>query len=156
MPIRFVSGDPLLTQQQTLAFGFNLRARSEITPLALAVERQWPTAFAAYRKQTKRGRIKAGDVWLWHDTTPKLAFWIVRESSVGATRPRFVYSAGLRTRRDYMLDGVQSLAIAPLGRDHESESIREALSLTLVNAPLDIIVYTDYIAGVFAEAPNED
>lgn len=151
MTLRFVSGDPLLTQQQTLAIGYNLRARPEVEPLTLSVERRWPAAFAAYRKQTRRGRLRAGDIWPWYEAQPRLLFWIIRETAVGATRPRFVDAAALHTARDYQLNGITSLAIAPLGRPHELESIEEALQLTLATSSLDVVVYRTYESGVFGE-----
>lgn len=151
MPIQYVSGDPLLTPSQTLAFGYNARARSEVTPLAEELHRRYPAAFSSFRKQARSERIAVGDLWLWRESQPRLAFMVVRETSVGATRPRFVDAVALRIFRDYYLEGISSLAIAPLGRDHEANSIHEALELLLGKCALPITIYTDYLPGVQAE-----
>lgn len=152
MPVRYVSGDPFLTRQQTLAFGYNARARVETTPLGMEISRRYPAALATFRKQVQRGRVKAGDLWVWRETVPQLALMIVRDSSVGATRPRYVDAACLRISRDFALEGIRSLAIAPLGRAEEAASVREALDLLLPPCPLPIIVYETYQPGVDAEA----
>jgi len=146
-------GDPLLTGQQTLAIGVNVRARTENTPLALELQRRYPSAFATYNKQIRRARLQVGDVWIWRESTPYLAFLIVRESSVGATRPRYVDAAMLRLIRDGRLEGIKSLAIAPLGRDDELPSILEALQLTLPMAKFPVVIYSHYAPNVAAEAP---
>lgn len=151
MPLSRVSGDPLLTRAHTLAFGFNASARSEVTPLADELHRRHPTAFAAYRKQAKAKRITPGALWLWWESTPLLAFLVVRETSVGATRPRYVDRAALTIARDFALHGITSLAIAPLGRDHEQPVIWEALTLNLANSTLPIVVYDTYLPNVPAD-----
>lgn len=151
MPLTYISGDPLLTKQQTLAIGYNARARTETTPLAMELRQRYPTAFVGCHKQIQRGRLSIGGVWLWRESVPLLAFMIVRESSVGATRPRHVDAASLRIVRDYQLEGISSLAIAPLGREEEAASIREALDLLLPQSALPVIVYEHYLPGVAAE-----
>lgn len=150
--MQYISGDPFLTKMQTLAIGYNALARTEVTPIAQELHRRYPAALAAYRKQIRQGKLNAGDLWLWRESQPRLAFMVVRESSVGATRPRYVDSACLRIARDYALEGITSLAIAPLGRDEEWHSIREALDMLLPQCPIPIIVYEQYIPGVNAES----
>ena len=151
MPLTYVSGDPFLSPAQTLAFGYNARARSETTPLLMELQQRYPAAFSSYRKQYNQERITTGDLWLWRESIPRLAFMVVRATSVGATRPRFVDKAALRIARDYQLEGITSLAIAGLGRDHELPSIREALELMLAKSSLSIVVYEAYMPGVAAE-----
>jgi hypothetical protein len=151
MPLTYTSGDPFLTKQQTLGVGYNARARTETSPLAMELLRRYPTAFAACNKQIERGRLKTGDLWLWRESAPVLAFMIVRESSVGATRPRYVDAVALRIVRDYQLEGITNLAIAPLGRVEEQPAIREALDLLLPNCPLPVIAYERYLPGVQSE-----
>ncbi len=152
MPVTYVTGDPFLTKQQTLAFGYNVRARTENTPLAMAFQQRYPAVFATYRKRANSGRLRAGDLWVWRDSSPRLAVMVVRESAVGATRPRYVDSAVLRLTQDYQREGITSLAIAPLGRESEVSSIRAALDLLLPGCPLDVLVYEHYQPDVPAES----
>lgn len=152
MPLRYIKGDPFLTRRQTLALGYNARARIENTPLGMEISRRYPAAIAAFRKQASSGKLKAGDLWVWRESAPHLALMIVRDSSVGATRPRYVDAACLRIARDYALEGITSLAIAPLGRADEAENVHEALNMLLPGCPLDILIYEDYLPGVDAEA----
>ena len=151
MPLTYASGDPFLSPAQTLAFGYNARARSETTPFMMEMQRRYPAAFASYRKQCNQNRLKTGDLWIWRESVPRLAFMVVRETSVGATRPRYIDRVALRIARDYQLEGITSLAIAGLGRDHENPSIREALELMLAGSTLPVVVYEDYIPGVAVE-----
>ncbi|MEL6149000.1 MAG: hypothetical protein AAFU54_05205 [Chloroflexota bacterium] len=152
MPITYLSGDPFLTRMQTLAFGYNAQARSENDPLGAQLQQRYPAALATYRKQAHSGRVKAGDVWIWRETTPRMALFVVRDSVVGATRPRYVDRVALQLVRDYQLTGIQSLAIAPPGRDGEWESIKEVLELVLNACPFPLVVYEKYVPGVDAEA----
>jgi len=136
---------------QTLAFGTNAQGRTEVTPLADELHRLYPAAFATYRKQARAGRITPGDLWVWRESTPRLAFMVVRASAVGATRPRFVDAAALKLARDHRLLGITSLAIAPLGRDDEQPSIQDALDLLLPLTDLPVTAYTRYTPGHAAE-----
>ncbi|MEM6283057.1 MAG: hypothetical protein AAF787_12755 [Chloroflexota bacterium] len=151
MSIQYVSGDPFLTRMQTLAFGYNVQARSENDPLGMQLQQKYPAALATFRKQAQAGRIKSGDIWLWRETAPRIALFVVRDSAVGATRPRYVDRVALQLVRDYQLMGVQSLAIAPLGRTGETHSIKEAMELVLSRCPFPLIVYEKYSPGMDAE-----
>lgn len=151
MPLTYIAGDPLLTKMQTLAFGTNAQGRTEVTPLADELHRLFPAAFATYRKQARAGRVQPGELWVWRESAPRLAFMVVRASAVGATRPRYVDAAALRLARDHRLEGITSVAIAPLGRDEEGPSIREALEMLLPLADLPVVAYTRYLPGVMGE-----
>ncbi|MCA9908191.1 MAG: hypothetical protein KC519_06040, partial [Anaerolineae bacterium] len=107
MTVEIVSGDPLQTQAQVLAFGYNARGRSEVNPLQATLQYRYPAAFAAYGKQCRAGRITPGTLWIWREAQPWLGFMIVRESSVGPTRLRFVQQIALTLARDYQLDGIR-------------------------------------------------
>jgi hypothetical protein len=149
MPLTYVTGDPTQTDADALAFGYNLRARHETTPLQTALFRAHPAAFSAYRKQARQGRLTVGQPWIWRDSTPKLVFWIVRMSSVGATRLRYVQSCALKLARDYRLDGIQSLAIAPLGTQAEWPEIKLVLETWLAPSRLPVTIYE-------ADLPTQD
>ncbi len=144
MPMHHVTGDPLLTTAQTLLVGYNVRARHEMDPLGLAVQNRYPTAFAAFRKQTRRGRIKTGTTWIWRETKPRLALAVIRESNVGATRLRFVDAVALSLSRDYQRENITSLAIAPLGRSDEWDEIQKILARWLGNLALPVVIYDRY------------
>lgn len=141
MPIAYVTGDPLLTETQTLAFGHNAKARSELGTLEVRLFNQYPAAFATYRKQCSNGRIKPGMVWMWRESKPHLAFLVVRESSVGATRTRFVESAVMTLARDYHLYNLTSLALVPLGDAFEWVGLKPVVEYWLKGSPLDVRIY---------------
>ena len=151
MPLTTVSGDPLLTKQHILAFGSNASGRTETTPLASALRTRYPAAFASYDKLCRQGKIETGVTWVWRESKPALAFLVVRETSVGATRLRYVDSVIMALARDYKLDNIRSVAIAPLGADHEADSISEIITRWLTKPALPVIAYTHYQPGVAAE-----
>jgi hypothetical protein len=153
VPVITVSGDPTLTRAQTLLFGHNARARIELGALETALLHRYPAAFAAYGKACRRGRLKPGDTWTWREATTRLAFCVVRESSVGATRLRYVQAALHRLARDYRLEGITSLAIAPLGSRFEWPEMQTLIALAFRGAALPVIVYRDYRPGVAADEP---
>ena len=72
-------------------------------------------------------------------TRPTLAFLVVRETPVGATRLRYVESVVMALARDYKIDNLRSLALAPLGADHEAEGIREVLDRWLAKSALPVL-----------------
>ncbi len=148
-----VIGDPLLTRAQALAFGHNARGRIEVGTLETALYTRFPAAFAVYRKRCQSNRVKAGDYWVWMDATPRLYFMTVRRSSVGATRLRYVQATIMRLVREYALDGVQSLAIAPLGDPYEWDDLLPMVEQWLNMVSLPVAVYTRYVADVQADEP---
>lgn len=152
MPITYLAGDPLLTGAQVLAFGHNARGRAELGALETELLQRYPAAFAAYGKQCRSGRIKAGQLWLWHESQPVLGFMVVRESSVGATRVRFVEAVALNLARDYAREGIRSIAIAPPGSREEWPNLKPVLEHWLGRAALPCYVYEQYLPGVQAEA----
>jgi hypothetical protein len=151
MPLTYVSGDPLLTQQQILAFGTNAAGRTETTPLATALLLRYPAAFASFAKQCRQGRIQPGMTWLWYESKPALAFMAVRETPVGATRLRHVDAVIMALARDYRIENIHSVAIAPLGADFEAAGIREVIDRWLAKPALPVVAYTAYQPGVAAE-----
>jgi hypothetical protein len=151
MPIRIVSGDPILTRAQTLAFGYNAKGKNEVMPLETDLRSRYPAAFSAYSKLCRSGRISAGTTWTWSESFPQLMFFVVREAAVGTTRLRHVQSIALALVRDYQLEGLTSLAIAPLGRDHEWPELKRLLETWLAPSPLLTVLYTSYQPGVQAD-----
>lgn len=151
----FLSGDPLLTLSQTLAFGTNARGRSETDPLHTALAFRYPAAFAAYGKQVRAGRIKPGQFWLWRESRPNLLFMAVRDTPFSITRVRHVESVALTLARDYRLHNIHSLAIAPLGLPHEWTLLRHTLYLWLAPISLPLILYETYIPNLPAEEHSE-
>lgn len=151
MPLVYVSGDPLLTRAQALAFGHNAAGRTELGAFETQLLAQSPAAFSAYRKRCQAGRIRAGDFWLWRETRPHLAFMVVRDSSVSATRLRYVQSIIMRLAREYHLEGLKSLAIAPLGSRQEWPEMRPILDYWLKRCALPVAVYEAYLPDVEAD-----
>jgi hypothetical protein len=151
MPLTYVSGDPLLTKQQILAFGSNATGRAETTPLATMLLTRYPVAFATYGKLCRQGRIQAGMTWFWYESKPALAFMVVRETPVGATRLRQVDAVIMALARDYRIENIRSIALAPLGAAHENDAIREVIERWLSKIALPVIAYSDYQPGIAAE-----
>ena len=141
MPVQFIIGDPLATTAQVLAFGHNARGRTELGVFETRLMQTYAPAFAMYQKQCRAGRIKAGELWLWRENTPQLMFMAVRDSSVGATRLRYVQANAIRIAREYLLLGIKSLAIAPLGNPYEWAEIRQVLAMWLDKTKLDVTIY---------------
>lgn len=152
MPLTFVTGDPLLTRAQILAFGHNVQGRNETSPLETELYRRFPAAFATYGKQCRNGRIEIGTMWAWRESRPKLSFMVVRASPVGATRLRYVENIALSLARDYRRENITSLAIAPLGSKAEWAHIRPVLARWLSKAEFECFVYEEYVPGVAAES----
>lgn len=141
MPITTVTGDPMQTEAQTLAFGFNALGRIEVGGLETRLYDAYPAAFASYRKQCNSGRIKPGMLWMWREAQINLLFLVVRESSVGMTRMRFVENAVMTIARDYPLYGLSSIALAPLGSREEWDLLRPVVEYWLNACPLPVTVY---------------
>lgn len=147
MPVRYVSGDLLLTGAQVIAFGCNAKGRTELGPLETALLTRFPAAFSSYRKRCSTGRIRAGTTWLWRETTPMLLFLVVRDSSLGATRLRYVQSALMALARDYRLESIRSVALARLGNESEWPAFRPVIDYWLGNSALPVYVYESYLPG---------
>jgi hypothetical protein len=151
MPITYVSGDPLLTRAQTLAFGHNAKGRTELGDFETALLNRNPAAFATYGKNCRSGRVKPGTLWTWREAKPGLAFLVIRESAVGATRVRFVESAMMILARDYRLYNFTSVAIAPLANALEWTALKPVVDYWLQTCPLPVMIYEQYIPGVAVE-----
>lgn len=153
MTLTLVRGDPTLTSAQILAFGSNARGRTEVDPLTTRLLDQYPTAFATFAKQCRNQRVTTGDLWLWRETRPQLGFMVVRASSVGATRMRYVEEIALKLARDYRRENISSIAIAPLADSQEWPHLIPVLAHWLDNVSLPCYVYEQYLPGVVAESP---
>jgi hypothetical protein len=151
MPLTYVTGDPLLTRSQVLAFGHNLKGRTEVGAFETLLLDLYPAAFATYGKLCRNGRVKAGGFWVWRESAPQLAFMVVRESSVGATRVRFVESVVMTLARDYRLHSINSLALIRPGDGEEWPAIKPVVDYWLKPCPLPVVVYEAYAPGVQAE-----
>jgi hypothetical protein len=68
-------------------------------------------------------------------------FMVVRDSSVGATRLRYVQAIAIQIAQQYPLLGIKSLAIAPLGNPYEWVEIRQVLTMWLNKCKLDVMIY---------------
>lgn len=148
MPVQYVSGDPLLTDCQTLAIGHNRIGRTEIDPLSTRLRQRFPVAYASYERRCKQNRQVSGDVYLWTQSSPQLLFLTVRDSGVGATRLRHVQSCLMNIARDYRLYNIASLAIAPIANQHEWADIKALFTTWLAKSELVVSVYESYQAGI--------
>ncbi len=151
MTVVYAEGDPLLTRQHTLAFAHNAAGRAETDPLGLRLHYAFPAAFAAYRKRCRAGRVRPGTLWLWREARPRLCFLVVRETPAGALRVRYVESALLTLARDYRLEGIRSLALAPLAPPAEWGALLPLLTRWLAASALPCVIYTRCIPGADGE-----
>ncbi|MGB1286649.1 MAG: hypothetical protein ACPG7F_08975, partial [Aggregatilineales bacterium] len=150
MPVKIVSGDPLLTDADILAFGHNARGRTEMGDLETALMRAYPAAFSTYRRRARQNKQKAGTFWYWTESRPKLLFLTVRDSSVGATRLRYVQSVLLTIARDYALYGWQNMALVLPGNQYERGEILQLCETWLAPSTLPIVLYESYVPGLKA------
>ena len=151
MPLFTVSGDPLLTDCQVLAFGYNARGQSESRDEHIRLYQTYPAMFSVFKRQTRKGKINSGTVWQWSETTPRFALWIIRESPYGATRIRYVQSIVMSFVRDYQLHDIQSLALIRPGTQIEYEEFQPILEQWLDPLPIPIMLYEKYEFGVKAD-----
>lgn len=156
MPISYTQGDILLSRAPVLGAGINAQGMAEVTPFATALLDRYPAALAAFRKQARAGRILPGDLWLWRETTPWLALLVVRESAVGATRPRYVEEAVRRLARDWQREQIAAIALAGLGGAVEWPALRPVLDLWLAQSALPVVVYEEHRPGVRAPEPWDE
>lgn len=156
MTITYVRGDILLSRAPVLGFGFNAQGAAEVTPLITACMDRFPAAFAAFRKQTRAGRIRPGDVWLWREAKPWLALLAVRQNASGASRPRYVESVAQTLARDWRRAGIARIALARLGEPLEWPMLRSVLDYWLASIPLEVVVYEEHLSGVRVREPWDD
>jgi len=149
--IQFVTGDPLLTQASCLAIGHNARGRTELGAFETAAFLRYPTPFAVYQRRCRQGKHISGTFWPWYESRPTLLFCTVRESSVGATRLRYVQSVLMALARDHTLYNIHTLALAPIGNSYERPEILPLIEMWLGKSSLSVVVYTQYQAGVIAD-----
>jgi hypothetical protein len=151
MPLTYVSGDPLLTHCQTLGFGHNAAGRTEVGALATALLYRYPAAFAAYGRQCRGGKVKAGDVWLWPEGKQQLGFLAIRATAVGTTRMRYLEAALMTLARDYHLYGIRSLALADLSGELDWMAVKDITERWFAKSKLAVVVYEHYAPGVEGE-----
>ena len=156
MALITVSGDPLLTDCQVLAFGYNARGQSESRDEQIHLAQNFPAMFSVFKRQARKGKIKSGVVWNWNETTPHFSFWVIRESPFGATRIRYVQSIAMSFVRDYQLYDIRSLALIRPGTPTEYEEFEPILNQWLDPLPIPVVLYETYIKGVKADEGLSD
>jgi hypothetical protein len=147
----YVSGDPLLTSAQTLAFGTNVEGKTEVGTLTITLLTRFPAAFSTYGKHARSGQLKPGGYWIWRDSKPQLMFLAVRQTPLSATRLRYVESVVMTLARDYRTELLESVAIAPLAQGAEWTVMKPLITHWLGTSGLTVVVYERYMPGVRAE-----
>jgi hypothetical protein len=151
MSVIYVSGDPLMTGAQTLAFAYNAEGKTEVGTMGIALLTRYPAAFSSFNRQARIGQIKPGGYWLWRDSKPQLMFLAVRQTAVGATRMRYVEAAMMTLARDYRLELLNSVAIAPLTEGAEWTAMKPLIEHWLSGTGMSVVVYDRYAPGIRAE-----
>jgi hypothetical protein len=123
--------------------------------LAFKLRQQHPAAFAAYEQRCRKGRIRAGKHFLWLDSRPRLLFMAVRESAAGTTRLRYVQSVALTIARDFRMEGITSLAIAPPFNSDQDwmawDEMKKVLEQWLGPSTLPVVIYDQIMHGIRAD-----
>lgn len=143
MPVEYISGNPLLTDCQTLAIGHNRMGRTENDPLSTALRQKFPVAYASYERRCKQNRQASGNIYLWTQSKPQILFLTVRDSSVGASRLRHVQSCLMTIVRDYRLYNIESLVIAPIVSKQEWADIKALFTTWFSKCDLSVTVYEE-------------
>jgi len=151
MPILTVTGDPLLTRCQVLAFGYNTRGQSESRDEQIRLYQTFPAMFSVFKRQARKGKVKSGDIWRWNETTPNFHLWLIRESPFGATRIRYVQSIVINFVRDYQRYDIHSLALIRPGNIIEYEEFKPILYQWLDPLPIPIVIYETMAIGIQAD-----
>lgn len=139
MPITFTQGDPDLAQTAVLAFGYNERGKSEVTPFITQLQHRFPAAFATYKRLCNDDKIRAGEYWIWRESKPALMFMVVRQTSAGATRLRYVEAITMSLARDYRLELISSLTIAALCDPLQWSTVKPALERWFNRSSLPVL-----------------
>jgi hypothetical protein len=159
MPLMWVDGDPLRTQAQTLAVAWNAAGRAQVGPFDTDLLTRYPSAFASFAKRARHAATapRAGQYWLWRESLPQLLLLLVRDTPHGILRPRYVESALMLLARDYPLERLTTLAIAPLTDPHDPAAplYHTLIETWLQPLPLRTVGY-HYRAGVAGEADPSD
>lgn len=151
MPLKYVSGDPLLTKCEMLAIAHNAKGRTEVDALNQHLMQKFPTAFSSYVQRCRRNKQDGGDLFIWTQTKPQLVFLTVRDSSVGATRLRHMQKCLMTIARDYKHYNMKSLALVPIGNTHERPEIIPLYETWFNKITLPVIIYENYEAGLAAD-----
>lgn len=141
MPVTLVTGDILRDRADALLIGMNAAGRIESTAFFTRLADAFPAALAGLRRAAAAGQIQPGMLWLWQAGRPMLGFLIVRETPVGAARPRYVEAAVRQFTRVYRLEGIASAAVGAPGAAHEWEEHRAIIERWLGPLPIPIAVY---------------
>jgi hypothetical protein len=136
-----MEGDFLQSECSALAFGHNARGRTELGTLETRLMLAYPSAFAAYVRRARADKHKGGSLWLWQEGKRQLLFLTVRDSSVGATRLRYVQNIALTLARDYVLYNLKEVALAPLGNGYERAEINKVLHTWFEKSKLVVWAY---------------
>lgn len=141
--MHLVQGDVRHTRAQSILLGLNARGQVDVNPLETALRDQYPVFYSDYRRRN----LTSGDLWFFHESKPKIIGAVIRDSASGATKLRYLEHALLLLRQQWQLEGVTSLAIAPLGTSEEWPDLKTLLAehLRLMNLP--VVVYDAYVAN---------
>lgn len=151
MAIHFVQGDIGLTGAQSLVLGLNTRGQVDVTPLEIALRDQYPVFFSEYRRMARNSLLSGGKVWIFRESQPWFVGMVVRDSARGITRLRYVEQALTQLRLEWQREGLESIAIAPLGDEIEWPALRALLEELLIYLPIPIFIYETYLPGQKAD-----
>ncbi|MBN1680969.1 MAG: hypothetical protein JW966_11830 [Anaerolineae bacterium] len=123
---------------QALAVGLNAAGRVEVSPLFTTLSDRYPVFISDFQKRGRAGTLAPGQVWVWRESLPWLVGLCIRETPQGATRMRYVESALLNLRHNWQIEGLTSLALAPLAEGSDWRLMRDMIEYYL--GPLELAV----------------
>jgi hypothetical protein len=153
LAITFVRGDIFLSRAQVVGIGWNARGKHEASPLASEFASRYPAALSSLNRHMRSGRLNTGDWWIWREARPWLAFLIIRQTHVSATRARYVEDVAQKIARDWNRESMTSLALPNLGEPLEWPVLRSILKFWLEISDLPVVVYEEHAPGLRAPEP---
>lgn len=153
MPIHFVKGDICLTGAQSILLGLNARGQADVNPLETTLRDQHPVFFSEYRRMARNNALPT--LWVFRESQPWFIGVVLRDSARGIVRLRLLEQALTTLRLEWQREGLESIAVAPLGDELEWPALKGLLEELLIYIPIPIFVYEEYIPGQKADEAKE-
>lgn len=148
MTLSYARGDLLLGSRQTAGIGLSATGRLGVEPLAIALLDRFPTFVSDYQRRCRAATLPPGTVWLWRETRPWLMGLIVRETTQGPARLRYVEAALLYLANHWQAEGLTSLVLMRPGETDDWPAVRDLIEQYLGALALPVTICETYAAGV--------
>ena len=148
--ITFVSGDLLQASQQYIAQGVAEGNQEGLgTGLALKITRKWPEVQTAFKRHTRSGRFRAGDLWVCSPTEDRPGLiYLATQPDMYHAKLSYLRKAIKRLAKWSDENSVADIGLpkigAGLGKLCWENEVKPLLIETLSNATCRFLVYEDY------------